>query len=48
MQVILSYKYLISAGVGRTGTLISLVNLMIILTTYKSYIGNDNSSKKYK
>ncbi|CAD8122722.1 unnamed protein product [Paramecium sonneborni] len=32
-----------SAGVGRTGTLISLVNLMIILTTYKSYIGNDNS-----
>ncbi|CAD8197833.1 unnamed protein product [Paramecium octaurelia] len=32
-----------SAGVGRTGTLISLVNLMIILTTYKSYIGTDNA-----
>ncbi|CAK81370.1 unnamed protein product, partial (macronuclear) [Paramecium tetraurelia] len=33
-----------SAGVGRTGTLISLVNLMIILTTYKSHIGIDNAS----
>ncbi|CAK65110.1 unnamed protein product (macronuclear) [Paramecium tetraurelia] len=30
-----------SAGVGRTGTLISLANLMIILTMYQSYVGND-------
>lgn len=35
-----------SAGVGRTGTLISLTNLMIILRTYKQHIGNDVKSNK--
>lgn len=35
---------LFSAGVGRTGTLISLVNLMIILKTFKEHIGDDISS----
>ncbi|CAK58016.1 unnamed protein product (macronuclear) [Paramecium tetraurelia] len=32
-----------SAGVGRTGTLIALANLMILLRAYKSHIGEDKS-----
>ncbi|CAD8082931.1 unnamed protein product [Paramecium primaurelia] len=32
-----------SAGVGRTGTLIALSNLMILLKAYKSHIGEDKS-----
>ncbi|CAD8117298.1 unnamed protein product [Paramecium sonneborni] len=32
-----------SAGVGRTGTLIALANLMILLNAYKQHIGEDNS-----
>lgn len=36
-----NYLFLFSAGVGRTGTLISLVNLMIILKTYKEHIIDD-------
>ncbi|CAD8205399.1 unnamed protein product [Paramecium octaurelia] len=32
-----------SAGVGRTGTLIALSNLMILLRAYKQHIGDDHS-----